>query len=233
MKSINHSSPDMSESELSVQIRHDQPASPFYSIQFWWYQRLLFSQPIQSTYVSDSPLSALITSSSLLHIQQISESTATWEHSPPLLSSFAIPLVSKILPAITFCKPNFLFEIFLLLFILSCFEWPQFSFNNYINISFKEIFIDSVECKFQVALSGSLFKTSLQSRGYRPQQWNPEIKLDKTVWLTSISNFLRSEGNISSGMSPVHCVSCHHFFKICTMNIWLDQIPTRRVLGSN
>ena len=57
---------------------------------------------------------------------------------------------------------------FVPLFISSSSEWPRFFLNNYINISFKEIFIDSVEKKYlqiRVALSGSLFKTSLRSRG--------------------------------------------------------------------
>ena len=144
----------MSKSELSVQIRHDWPASPFCSIQFWWYHhQRLHLQPIQSTSVSDSSLPALITSSSLLHIQQISKSTATQEHFPTLLGSFATPLVSKIVPAITFCKPiffNFFWGggFFVPLFISSSSEWPRFFLNNYINISFKEIFIDSVEKKY-------------------------------------------------------------------------------------
>ena len=146
----------------------------------------------------------------------------------PLLSSFAIPLVSKILLAITFYKPNFLFWNFLPLFILSPFEWHWFSFNNSINVSFKEIFIDSAECKFHVALSGSLFKTSFWLRGYRPQQQNAEIKLDKTIWLTSISNFLRSQQNISLGIFLVAI-----FSKFRAMNVSLDRILTRQVLGSN
>ena len=145
----------MSESELSVQIRHDWPASPFCSIQFWWYQQLHFDCSIQFWWHQQFITTSAITSSSLLHIQQISKSTATQEHFPTLLGSFAIPLVSKIVPAITFCKPiffNFFFGggggFFVPLFISSSSEWPRFFLNNYINISFKEIFIDSVEKKY-------------------------------------------------------------------------------------
>ena len=57
--------------------------------------------------------------------------------SPTISCSFAISLVPKILPAITFFKPIFFFGIFLPLFILSSSEWPQFSFNYLINFSFK------------------------------------------------------------------------------------------------
>ena len=56
-----------------------------------------------------------------------------------------------------------------------------FFFNNFINVSFKDIFIDSAEYKFRDAFSGSFFKNSLRSRGYRPQQRNPEIKFEETV----------------------------------------------------
>ena len=151
MKSIHHSSPDISESENSVQIRHDRSTCKsflFHTVLMLSTIALVTANPIYFCFRFTTINAYYI----ILHIRLISESTAAREHSPPLLTSFALSLVSKILPVITFCKPNFLFAVFLPLFILSFSEWPRFSFKSSINFSLKEIFIDSAECLVKVSL---------------------------------------------------------------------------------